>query len=71
MEYTFSNDMSFNIYTFSNEKVIDVYISHGEFEVMKKPSKILDGLFMPKRGQIFRRFCKTSLKDDRLFFTSI
>lgn len=49
MEYTFSNDMSFNIYTFSNEKVIDVYISHGEFEVMKKPSKI-SGAFSCQRA---------------------
>lgn len=67
MEYTFSNDIGLYIYIFSNEKVINVCIFHGEFKVMKKPSKI-SGPFHAKVRSIFRYFCKSSLKDDRLYF---
>jgi len=59
MEYTFSNDMGLRIYIFSNEKVIGFYIFQSEFKIMKKPSEISDGLFMPKSGQILRGFCKS------------
>ena len=61
MEYTFSNDIGLYIYIFSNEKVVNIYIFHGEFKVMKKPSKI-SGPFHAKARSGFQVFLQILFK---------